>query len=309
MLVDTVGPRGGKAAGIPSFVASGSTGAYDWGWDFDGSHGDWLGGHELGHAYGRRHATFCGAECCRPRPLCGLNFSCPYPYPDGIIGGPLGDQNRFWGWDVERHELYVGSTWRDVMTYCDWMWISNFTFNGIRDQLLKEGRQALRPRAGGHTTETLFVFGYANLTEGTGELSTFYRLRDVPPGEPPVPSQDWALVLLDAEGRTLARHPFTPKEDTDPEPGEDITGLIIESVPWNEETARVVLLYRGSIVAEKVVSANGRGCVSWSRTAARRWVRLPSCVGQGRTLTATRLNTLFNTATTTGTPGKPLRWS
>ena len=31
------------------------------GWDTDGSYGDWYSGHELGHTFGRFHAEFCGA--------------------------------------------------------------------------------------------------------------------------------------------------------------------------------------------------------------------------------------------------------
>jgi hypothetical protein len=52
-------------AGVPSepspdAVGSGPTGPGTWGWDTDGSYGDWYGGHELGHTYGRRHPGFCG---------------------------------------------------------------------------------------------------------------------------------------------------------------------------------------------------------------------------------------------------------
>jgi hypothetical protein len=252
LVIDTGGFMRG-CSGVPGYVASGPTGGSNWGWDFDGSYGDWYGGHELGHAYGRRHATFCGA-CCSSS-ICELS-SCPYPYPDGIIGGPRSNPHRFFGWDVERRELYSDG-WKDVMTYCDRQWISDFTYKAIRDQLVaEEGRRALRRRLDGPARETLFVFGQANLTQGTGELNTLYRLRDIPPGEPPTPSEDWVLALLDAQGRTLARHSFTPKEDSEPAPGEDVKGLISESVPWNEGTARVVLLYRGAIVAEKVVSAS-----------------------------------------------------
>ena len=56
----------GLASGIPgtadpSTVASGPTGVNTWGWDTDGSYGDWYTGHELGHTFGRFHAEFCGA--------------------------------------------------------------------------------------------------------------------------------------------------------------------------------------------------------------------------------------------------------
>lgn len=62
LVIDTAGFMRGCAAGIPAYIASGPTGTGNWGWDFDGSYGDWYGAHELGHTYGRGHANFCGAE-------------------------------------------------------------------------------------------------------------------------------------------------------------------------------------------------------------------------------------------------------
>ena len=57
----------GLASGIPQTprpgtVVSGPTGPSTFGWDSDGSYGDWYGGHELGHTVGRFHAEFCGAS-------------------------------------------------------------------------------------------------------------------------------------------------------------------------------------------------------------------------------------------------------
>src|ERR1700752_629175 len=64
----------GLASGIPgtadpSTVASGPTGTTTWGWDLDGSYGDWYPGHELGHTFGRFHAMFCGAAGGAPYPF------------------------------------------------------------------------------------------------------------------------------------------------------------------------------------------------------------------------------------------------
>src|SRR5206468_3482505 len=70
----------GLASGVPttapdpSTVASGPTGSNTWGWDTDGSYGDWYTGHELGHTFGRLHAEFCGAT-----------DGGPYPFPAGQL--------------------------------------------------------------------------------------------------------------------------------------------------------------------------------------------------------------------------------
>jgi len=74
MVEDTAGFMRGCAAGIPDYVASGPDGPGTFGWDTDGSYGDWYGGHELSHTWGRYHAEYCGAT-----------GGAPYPYPDGRI--------------------------------------------------------------------------------------------------------------------------------------------------------------------------------------------------------------------------------
>ena len=55
-------------------MASGPTGPSTFGWDSDGSYGDWYGGHELGHTFGRFHAEFCGAS-----------GGAAYPFPNGQL--------------------------------------------------------------------------------------------------------------------------------------------------------------------------------------------------------------------------------
>ena len=83
----------GCAAGIPSTpdpstVASGPTGPGTWGWDVDGSYGDWYGGHELGHTFGRLHPGFCRGES-KDDPA--------YPFADGQLANA---DDAFVGFDV-----------------------------------------------------------------------------------------------------------------------------------------------------------------------------------------------------------------
>jgi hypothetical protein len=128
----------GCAAGIPatadpSTVASGPTGPNTWGWDFDGSYGDWYGGHELGHTFGRLHPGFCGES---QDDLKG------YPFPKGELADADGS---FVGFDVGDPVLALpmtalpGQTWTDVMTYCNREWLSPYTYRGILDRLIIEG--------------------------------------------------------------------------------------------------------------------------------------------------------------------------
>ncbi|MFF9162146.1 hypothetical protein ACF081_18010 [Streptomyces longwoodensis] len=122
----------GSAAGIPATVASGPTGPATFGWDFDGVYGDWYGGHELGHTFGRKHPGFCTES---PDDL--LQF----PFQHGQLGDAT---HAFVGFDVGDPALNLpmraipGEQWHDVMTYCDRQWISSYTYEGIRQRLLAE---------------------------------------------------------------------------------------------------------------------------------------------------------------------------
>ncbi|MER6784292.1 hypothetical protein ABT330_06565 [Streptomyces sp. NPDC000658] len=122
----------GAAAGIPATVASGPTGPATFGWDFDGVYGDWYGGHELGHTFGRKHPGFCSESA---------DDLLHYPFPNGQLGDA---SHEFMGFDVGDPAVGLpmrampGQQWHDVMTYCDRQWISSYTYEGIRQRLLAE---------------------------------------------------------------------------------------------------------------------------------------------------------------------------
>jgi hypothetical protein len=127
----------GCAAGIPATpapetVASGPAGSGSFGWDFDGSYGDWYGGHELGHTFGRKHPGFCGET---------KDDLDNYPYDKGQIGS---SDASFAGFDVGDpvNSLPMvalpGVQWTDVMTYCNFQWLSAYTYQAVRLRLLAE---------------------------------------------------------------------------------------------------------------------------------------------------------------------------
>ena len=138
----------GSAAGIPgspdpSTVASGPTGSATWGWDTDGSYGDWYGGHELGHTFGRFHpGSGCGESSDDPQ----------FPYPNGQLAS---DDSTYCGFDVGDPAFGIppaalpGTLWHDVMTYCQRQWLSAYTYDGIRTRLSAEDALAAGPAPGG----------------------------------------------------------------------------------------------------------------------------------------------------------------
>ncbi|MDT9698418.1 hypothetical protein [Streptomyces sp. P17] len=127
----------GAASGIPALpdpttVASGPTGPGSYGWDFDGVYGDWYGAHELAHTLGRRHPGFCGES---------HDDLLNYPFKNGQIGD---ETHAFVGFDVGDTALGLpmkalpGAQWHDVMTYCNFQWLSSYTYEGVRRRLLAE---------------------------------------------------------------------------------------------------------------------------------------------------------------------------
>lgn len=134
----------GCAAGIPgnaapATVASGPTGSGTWGWDNDGSYGDWYGGHELGHTLGRFHiGSGCGESNDDPN----------YPFPNGQLSAANGAFTGLESGDGGNNILSAalpGVPWHDVMSYCQRQWLSSYTYTRIRDRLTAE--EALAPGA------------------------------------------------------------------------------------------------------------------------------------------------------------------
>ena len=116
----------------PAAVGSGPTGTNTWGWDLDGSYGDWYGGHEIGHTLGRLHiGSGCGETSDDPS----------YPF----VAGQLSNiDSLFIGFDVgdSRYaipmEALPGTLWHDVMSYCQRQWISSYTYGAMLTRINAE---------------------------------------------------------------------------------------------------------------------------------------------------------------------------
>lgn len=226
------------ASGIPSGVASGATGrpgaAYNSSWDTDDSYGDFLGGHELGHAFGRFHAEFCGAGGGRP-----------FPHPQGRISPSLTGNNAIYGFDIDNRTIY-GPDWKDVMSYCTHNWVSDFTYEGLLDFFQQGAPLNAAARRSLDQTDRLLVVGTIDTATNQAELQPMFVLPDAGDIKERV-SGDYTIVLRGADGAELARYPFTPIEiherpaqPTGTEGSHADTGLLIsELVPYIAGTVRV----------------------------------------------------------------------
>ncbi|MDX1665459.1 MAG: hypothetical protein R3272_16850, partial [Candidatus Promineifilaceae bacterium] len=251
----------GKALDIPSDIAAGPTGDTDthaagdqvedwtWGWDYDGSYGDWYGGHELGHTQGRWHAEFCGAADGKS-----------YPYTGGRISPALSGDNALYGFDIRDRTIY-GPSWKDVMSYCDNEWVSDFTYEGIRDHMVanQQAAQTEAPDALESPAVTAdrfaLVVASVDLATNTGAIDNVYILDQTK--EMPLPEPgDWTLVLLDGADNVLATHSVEAHQLTASEQVEGIPAIIRAAVPAPEALHRLELRHDGNTVDAREVSAN-----------------------------------------------------
>jgi hypothetical protein len=256
----------GEASGIPgqpdpSVVASGPTGPDSWGWDFDGSYGDWYGGHELGHTFGRFH----------PGSACGESSDDPnYPY---IFGQLANYDAGCVGFDVGDAALgiamaaYPGTAWHDVMTYCNNQWLSDYTYHRIRSRLAVEdalpaagpvparlpieevvasGRPdqrvreipAMEAKAAGRTL--IHVVATVNLTRRQGKIEYVNPLSAGDASELK-PGSQVQIRVLSADERLLREYPVEVKLNSELGPEDDKEGLIDAALAV-DPTARVVQL-------------------------------------------------------------------
>ncbi len=252
MVADNAGFMRGCAVGV---VASGPTGTRDWGWDFDGTYGDWYGGHELGHTYGRGHANFCGAE-----------FGPSYPYPDGRISADLTGNGAVYGFDAGTRAIY-GPAWHDVMTYCDNEWTGRFTYEGLMNTF-QPAPAVTADRRTLDQTDRLLVVGTLDATTGQVSLQPLFIIPNAGDVKERVPGS-YAITLRDGAGAVLARYPFTPQQvDGGPtapaaSSGRSVTGLLInELVPYVAGTNRVEIEGAGGAVLGSVSAGAGAPVVT-----------------------------------------------
>jgi hypothetical protein len=254
LVSDGGGFMRGSAAGIPgtpdpSVVASGPTGSSTWGWDNDGSYGDWYGGHELGHTFGRFHPGFCGESHDDPA----------YPFTAGQLAN---NDDAFVGFDAGEASLGLspaalpGTAWHDVMTYCSSQWVSSYTYAGIRDRLVAEG--ALFPGpipaapvpVGASMTDdpSVHVAAVVNLTDRTARIAQVTPLPGRP--SPTPPSEETRLALRTrTANETTREYPVEFKLDSDRPRDEEETGLVDAIVDLDSGVTAIELLIDGDVVA------------------------------------------------------------
>ncbi len=257
-------------ADIGGRYASGPTGGDSFGWDNDGSYGDWYAGHEIGHTFGRLHPGVCGES----------DDDDDFPYVAGRISNPGEDAQGIDAGDAAftpqiPFQLYDWRDgWSDVMTYCNQQWLSRYTYHGILRSLCN-GEPANCPdnaglssaasgRARGGSNESrsprrkgrgprLSVSGSLALPSGRLSLTQLTVLPKLALTQRPRRSP-YSIVLRDGR-RVLARYPFEPKQVSDLPVG-DSEASVDEVVPFKAGADRILIMKGQRKLRSVAVSAH-----------------------------------------------------
>lgn len=205
--------------------------------------------HEIGHALGRFHTPFCGAQ------------TLPwwhYPYADGDISSVDSGDNAFYGFHITTEDVY-GPWTGDLMSYCAPMWPSDWTYKALRDEIVDrfESSNLSYQTVGTESTSALLVSGIVTPTLNIGSINSIYEF-DLTGDIPLSTSGDYSLVLKDVSGTTLGAYPFEP-DIVCPLPSGDcsegeLIGAFTLVIPPNSEASQISLLYNGQVLATKVAS-------------------------------------------------------
>lgn len=204
-------------------VCTGQTRSSTCGWDNDGTYSDRFAGYKIGHTLGRGHPIKAADS-------------------PNVGGGNI------------LPALYSRDTWTDMMSYCDFQWISNYTYQAIYDFLMA-GQGGAAELAGGGVGDWLSVFGVIQPSADKAFIHHLRRLGDVARVPPRRPGP-FALVLLGGGGAQLANYPFTAEMPEDSTPSSPLSfGLVVPFVAGAREL-RIVATASGQVFATRSISAN-----------------------------------------------------
>ncbi|NNF00169.1 MAG: hypothetical protein HKN25_14210, partial [Pyrinomonadaceae bacterium] len=133
--------------------------------------------HELGHTLGRLHPGACYGQIKEDKdyPYCskngtGNNRQAEAENEDTGCDGYISDKvKQHIGVDLTSEgtikRLLNYDKWRDLMTYCDKKWISDYTYEGILDRIREEENLKIPPK--GQYTK---IIGIYDLRSKTGQI-------------------------------------------------------------------------------------------------------------------------------------------
>jgi hypothetical protein len=164
-------------ASIPGFIALGLDQC-----------GASIAAHEWGHNFGRLHAPCGDPDDVDPF----------YPYPQGRIGR--------YGFDITSQTLRPPTAYYDIMSYCNPLWISDYTYSRVMTF-----RAALGTPKAHDPAPAVLVWG--RIEDGRVLLEPAFELVTAP--SLPETSGQYRVEALDASGRTIFSYSFEPQRHGD----------------------------------------------------------------------------------------------
>ncbi len=207
---------------------------------YAGGHPHWTVGHEFTHVMGRSHT-----DCPEMLPQPFEN----YPYPDGILSDPLEGPDAYYGTSVYNGAaiptIYQPSETHDLMSYCDPVWTSDYTWSALLSGILAEFRAPVPRRSLAPVADALVLQGRVS-ADGTGSFEQGLR------GTAELSAQgqgDASIRFVGAGGAELSSHVLQLQTN---ETGES---LFVAALDPPAGTAAVELVIAGSVEDRIEVSA------------------------------------------------------
>lgn len=240
--------RGSGGGGVASGPA-GTTCCGSGSWDTDSTFADWYSGHEIGHALGRNHPSkgnWCEHTAKDPNfPYAGSSIGAPYTH----YGFDVGDSY----FDIPR-DLLMAGVWHDLMGYCDYQWISDYTYGGLYTAMMAID-QTKRTATTAVMEPTLSLYGSIMPESGTAVVYIAeYQANGAP--QSPAAEADYAVQLLDQNNVVLSQFPFAPSQSGDSQPHALLEFGV--SLPHHAGATayRIVSLPAETILLKKSISSN-----------------------------------------------------
>jgi hypothetical protein len=312
----------------PSVAASGPAGSGGSliRWDTGPSYGGWYAGHELGHSLGRYHAgpvftdskgefapcaTFDQMDRCLSIP-CSIavepdhNFPYPGSQLTGLNRAAIGYDRGDTANSLNIAPLAMASPkWHDTMSYCDYVWPSDYMYEALIERLRAENalpahppfvaaamspsqpgaaglpaaasRAAGAPMLAGLVAATpryvkgdfVTIIGTADVSKKTGTIGFVHRVQQAKL-RPADQSSPVRLRLIDRAGRIIEELPVPFLPNSDHHPGEDARGIVDAVIPAAADLAAVELVVAGNLAARYEAPATAHTQSTDIRTSAPR---------------------------------------
>lgn len=157
--------------------------------------------HELGHNMGLGHAP------------CGTDGDPKYPYPDAGLGSL--------GYDFRSHQVQNPSSTKDIMSYCEPTWVSDYTYRSVFSAL-SPAERAARASALGSPEQQTRSFLPIRTRDGSARVGAALLKLEIPE-EPPLPglvlgAQDTELLEIGVYRIATGDSPLVTWLIPEPEP-------------------------------------------------------------------------------------------